>query len=153
MMHHYILFQIFHKLSLFLFVADINVILKISHNTPHLRQEKPSHIAIWQKFRSCNNDLYLWKGEVTTSRKVKIFNISLNVVHFSKHFSYTVLYLLVQYTVKSHDFLIYCFESGHFFQEMQLFGKIHFVIFFFFFEQDQVVSRVKWQKMTQNDKK
>ena len=51
MMHHYILFQIFHELSLFLFVADIYVILEISHNIPHLRQEKPSHKAIWQKFR------------------------------------------------------------------------------------------------------
>ena len=94
----------------------------------------------------------MWKGEVTTSRKVKIFNISLNGAHFSKHFSYTVLYLLVQYTVKSHDFLISCFESGHFFQEMQLFGKIHFVIFFL--NKIRLLAGQngkKWPKMTKNN--
>ena len=31
---------------------------------------------------------------------------------------------------KSHDFLISCFQSGHIFSKVWLFGKIHFIILF-----------------------
>ena len=38
----------------------------------------------YKTFEKFNNDLYLWKSEVTTIKKGKIFNISLNIAHFSK---------------------------------------------------------------------
>ena len=58
----------------------------------HIHGKKILHIkAIWLKFshfltkifEEFNNDLHLWKSEVTTIKKDKMFNISLNVAHFS----------------------------------------------------------------------
>ena len=51
------------------------------------------------------NDLSLWKSEVKTIKKCKIFNISLIIAHFSKFFSYRASYLFVQYTVNLMVFL------------------------------------------------
>ena len=106
MMYDYILFQIFHKLPLFLFLVDIYAMQDRSHNISHLQEENPSYKATWLKFRpflykifkEFKNDLYLWKSEVTTIKKDKIFDISLNIAHFWKKISYRASYLLAQYT-------------------------------------------------------
>ena len=39
------------------------------------------------------------KSAVTTIKKGKIFNTSLNIAHFSKFVTYRASYLLVQWTV------------------------------------------------------
>ena len=59
-------FQIFHTLSLFLFFADVYA----------MQKKKPQF----------NSDLFLWRSEVTTIKKDKIFTISLNIAHFSFFF-------------------------------------------------------------------
>ena len=51
-------------------------------------------------FEEFNNDLYMWKGEVTTIKKGKMFNISLNIAYLSKQISCRMSYLLLQYTAE-----------------------------------------------------
>ena len=66
---------------------------------------------IFEKF---NNDLYLWKSEVATIKKGKIFNISLNIAHFSFFFFLTEPHIYLYNTLcKSHGFFMSCFESGN----------------------------------------
>ena len=48
-------------------------------------------------FEEFNKNLFLWKCEVTTIKKGKIFNVSHAMVHLSKKISYRSSYLLVQY--------------------------------------------------------
>ena len=45
MMYDYILFQIFHKLPLFLFLVDTYAMQDRSHNISHLQEENPSYKA------------------------------------------------------------------------------------------------------------
>ena len=71
----------------------------------------------------------MWKAAVKTIKKGKIFNIS--ILASTLHTKKEVLQSLISTCTihcKSHDFLISCFESGHIFQKMWLFGKINFVI-------------------------
>ena len=57
---------------------------------------------IFEKF---NNDLYLWKSEVATIKKGKIFNISFNIAHFSFLFFLTEPHIYLYNTpCKSHGF-------------------------------------------------
>ena len=70
------------------------------------------------------------KSEFTTIKKSKIFNISLNIAHFSKIFLTEPHSYLYNILCKSHGFLISRFESGNIFLKMWLFRKIHLVILF-----------------------
>ena len=158
MMHHYILFQIFHELSLFLFVADIYVILEISHNIPHLRQEKPSHKAIWQKFRFSYAKMLRNLIMIFICEKVRLqqvgkskYSILASMVHIFQNIfltqSYTYLYN-TQWNLMIFSYL--ALNQDTFFKKCNFLEKF---ISSFFFEQDQVVSRAKWQKMTKKKKK
>ena len=147
MMYHYILFQIFHELSLFLFVADIYVILEISHNIPHLRQEKPSHKAIWQKFRFSYAKMLRNLIMIFICEKVRLqqvgkskYSILASMVHIFQNIFLTQSYTYLYNTQWNLMIFSYLALNQDTFRH-------------FFFEQDQVVSRAKWQKMTQNDKK
>ena len=93
---------------------------------------KPSKLqAFFHKiFEEFNNDLYLSKSEVTTIKKCKIFNISLNIVNFWKMFLTEPHTYLYNTLCTSHDFCLSCFESGHISQKIWLFGEIDFVILF-----------------------
>ena len=71
----------------------------------------------------------MWKAAVKTIKKGKIFNISIlaSTLHTKKEVLQSHIPTCTIHC-KSHDFLISCFESGHIFQKMWLFGKINFVI-------------------------
>ena len=64
----------------------------------HIKPFDLSSGLFYRIFEKFNNDLHLWKSEVTI-KKGKIFNISLNIAHFPKHFPCRASYLLGQYTV------------------------------------------------------
>ena len=67
--------------------------------------------------------------------KGKIFNISLNIAHFSKKISYIASYLLVQYTVNLMVFLYLALNMEKKFRKCGLLEKF---ILSFFFEQDHL---------------
>ena len=96
----------------------------------HINQ-KPSNkcSGLYKIFEEFNNYLYMWKCEVITIKKGKIFNISLNIAHFpiilSQHHTY-----LYNMLCKSHGFLISYFGSGNIFKKCDFLEK--FVLSFFF---------------------
>ena len=79
------------------------------------------------------------KNEVTTIKKGKIFNISLNISHLS-FFSYRASYLLVKYSVNLMIFLYITLNLETFFQKCDFLQKfsLSLIFFFFFFEQDHL---------------
>ena len=38
--------------------------------------------CVYKTFKEFNNNLYLWKNEITTIKKNKTFNISVSIAHF-----------------------------------------------------------------------
>ena len=54
---------------------------------------------VYKTFKEFNNNLYLWKNEITTIKKNKIFNISVSIAHFPQLFSCRASHPLAQYTV------------------------------------------------------
>ena len=71
-------------------------------------------------------------------RKAK-YSILASISHIFQKKFLTKPHTYVNNTLcKSHDFLISCFESRQIFQEIQFFGKIHFVILFL------TISQVKF---------
>ena len=94
----------------------------------HLTKVHAFFYKILDKF---NNDLYLWKSEITNIKKGKIFNKinSIKKSIFLKMFLQSLIPTCAIHC-KSHYFLIsFCFESAHFSKNV-IFGKIHFVILF-----------------------
>ena len=75
----------------------------------------------YKTFKEFKNDLSLWK-----TRKAK-YSILVSILYIFRKIFLTELHI---YLCKSHHFLVSCFDSGHIFQKMWLFWKIHFVIFF-----------------------
>ena len=119
-MHQYILFQIFHNLSVFIFYRYFCYAITV---------RKPSHKAIWLKFRPSitkflrNLIISIYeKVRLEQLWKAKVFNINLNIAHFWKCFSYRASYSACTILCKSHDFLISWFKSELIFQKMCLFG-------------------------------
>ena len=55
---------------------------------------------VYKTFKEFNNNLYLWKNEITTIKKNKIFNISVSIAHFWQLFSCRASHPLAQYTVQ-----------------------------------------------------
>ena len=131
MMHQYILFQIFHNLSLFLFFVDVYAIQERNHNISHLWQENPSQRL---KFRPSFNIFLrnLIMVLICEKKRLKwlkeILNISLNIALFPIPAEPHIY--LYNTLCKSNGFLICCFESGKIFKKVWLFGNFHFVILF-----------------------
>ena len=129
MMYQYILFQIFHKLSLFLFSADAYAMQEGSH-TSHLWKENPTHWAIWLKFRlsftkSLRNLIMISiceKVKLQQARKAK-YSILASILNIFQNFkSFQNLHTYLYKTMcTSHGFLISCFELETFFK------KYHFL--------------------------
>ena len=77
------------------------------------------------------------KNEVTTIKKGKIFNISLNISHLSFFFLQSLI-TTRKIQCKSHGFPIYYFESRNIFQKCDFLQKFSLSLIFFFFEQDHL---------------
>ena len=143
MMYQYILFQIFHKLSLFLFSADAYAMQEGSH-TSHLWKENPTHWAIWLKFRlsftkSLRNLIMISiceKVKLQQARKAK-YSILASILNIFQNFkSFQNLHTYLYKTMcTSHGFLISCFELETFFKKCHFLEKF---ILSFFLEQDLV---------------
>ena len=72
------------------------------------------------------------KNEVTTIKKGKIFNISLNISHLSFFFLQSLI-TTRKIQCKSHGFPIYYFESRNIFQKCDFLQKFSLSLIFFFF--------------------
>ena len=108
------------------------------HNISHLWSENLSHKAIWLKFRPSFTKLLrnltiisiCGKTRLQQLRKIK-YSILASVLHIFDNFFLAEPHTHLHNTLcKSHDFLVFCFESWHIFQILWLFGKIHFAILF-----------------------
>ena len=97
-----------------------------------------SHKAIWLKFRPSftkllRNLIIIFiceKTRLQQLRKIK-YSILASILHIFQNFFLAEPHTHLHNALcKSHDFLIFCFESWHTFQKLWLFGKIHFVILF-----------------------
>ena len=91
-----------------------------SFTKSHLTKVQPSFYKIFEKF---NDDLYLWKSEVTTINKGKIFNISLNMHIFlfffltkpcAIHFVTLMVFLYLALNLET------CFKKCYFLQNFIL---------------------------------
>ena len=101
-----------------------------SFTQSHLTKVQAVFYKVFEEF---DNDHYFRKSEVTTIKKSKTFNISLNIAHFSIFFSYRASYLLVQDTVNLMVFLYLALNLETFLKKSDFLEKF---ILSFFFEQD-----------------
>ena len=133
MIYQYILFQVFYNLSLLLLLAGVyDVQERREAIIFHIYGKKiftQSHLTqvqayFYKTFKEFKNDLYLWK-----TRKAKYPILVSTLYIFRKNFLTELHTYLYNTLCRSHHFLVSCFDSGHIFQKMWLFWKIHFVIF------------------------
>ena len=140
-MYQYILFQIFHKLSLFLFFADVYAMQERSHNISHLWQENPSHKVIWLKFRpsfsKCLRNLitiFIWeKVRLQKLRKPK-YSILATILHI-----YQFLFLqslIPTCTIYCVNLMILLYFALILEKNFKKCNFLQILILSFFFEQD-----------------
>ena len=131
-----VLFATWNDVSIY-FVSNISLVILVFNFCRSLcyLRKKPQYFTFFCKtFEEFNNDFYVWKSEVTTTKKGKIFNISPNIAHFLIKFSYRASCLTVQYTVNLMIFLYFALNLETLFKICDFLEKF---ILSFFFEQDQ----------------
>ena len=81
---------------------------------------------VYKTFKEFNNNLYLWKNEITTIKKNKIFNLSVNIAHFSELFSCRASHPLAQCAVWISWFSYILFWILTYFSKIVTFWKNSF---------------------------
>ena len=85
-------------------------------------------VFFYKIFEEFNNDLYLWRSEVTTIKKGKIFNISL--LNMALPFLQSLIPTCTIHWVNLMVFLYLALNLETYLKKCDFFGKIHFVILF-----------------------
>ena len=145
MMYQYILFQIFDKLSLFLFFADVYAMQERSQNISHLQYENPSHKAIWLKFRPFLTK-FLRNLIISICEKVRLqqlrkakYSILASILHIFNFFLQSLIPTCAIHCVNLMVFLYLALDMEKCFKKCDFLEKF---ILSFLFEQDLTLGSV-----------